>query len=73
MTNGAVSVRTIQQLLYELGLTRTIAGEGVVVVKLEEGEEWVKIGLVVPKRRESANFLERDPNGFGRGRSRRSG
>lgn len=68
MGNGTVSVRTIQQLLYELGLTRTIAGDGVVVVKVEEEDDWVKIGLVVPKQREPANFLERDPN---RGRWRR--
>ena len=66
--SNTVSVRTIQQLLNELGLTQVIAGDGVVVVKVEEGREWVKIGLVVPKRPEAAGFMERRPNGFGRGR-----
>lgn len=60
-------VETVQALLYQLGLTQTLAGDGVVVVKVEEGDEWVKIALVVPKRPEPARFLERDPN---RGRKR---
>lgn len=52
-------VETIQSLLHQLGLTRTVAGEGVVVVKVEEGREWVKIGLVIPKRPEPVRFMER--------------
>lgn len=54
-----IRVETIQSLLYQLGLTHVVAGEGVVVVKFEEGREWVKIGLVVPKRPEPVRFMER--------------
>ena len=55
----SVRVETIQSLLWQLGLRHVVAGDGVVVVKVEEGAEWVKIGLVVPRRREPVEFMER--------------
>lgn len=57
----SVRVETIQSLLWQLGLRHVVAGDGVVVVKVEEGAEWVKIGLVVPRRREPAGFVTNSP------------
>lgn len=54
----SIRVETIQSLLWQLGL-QAVAAEGVVVVKVEETDGWVKIGLVVPKRPEPAGFMER--------------
>lgn len=62
MSKETIRTDTIQSLLYQLGLTHVIAGDGVVVVKVEEGREWVKIALVVPKRPEPAGFMERRPS-----------
>jgi hypothetical protein len=59
MSKTELRVETIQSLLYQLGLTQTVAGDGVVVVRVEEGREWVKIGLVIPKRPEPVRFMER--------------
>lgn len=59
MGKTELRVETIQSLLWQLGLRDTVAGDGVVVVKVEEGREWVKIGLVVPKRPAPAAFMER--------------
>ena len=38
MGKTTIRVDTIQSLLYQLGLTHVIAGDGVVVVKVEEGQ-----------------------------------